>query len=285
MCFYTYTFHNHKNKIHREKRWFKLWITEGYSVRQLINISNHGIFKIKKIISFWLKKSPQANFSKDVKYLIFDGTYFKHENCLIAVIDNTTGKVINHKYCIRENYGISYLILDELKHNGIYPKAIVIDGNTNVIKAVKAVWSDIIVQRCLTHIQRQGLSWLRANPKIKCAKELRILILSISIIRTEKDKEEFISKFNKWEKRYGEQVISLPSTHKVFSDIKRTRSLIIHALPDMFHYLNDNNIPPTTNKIEGYFSRLKMIYRQHRGLSKINRKNYFTWYIYFKNNG
>ncbi|MEI6627704.1 MAG: transposase [bacterium] len=270
----------------REKTWFKLWITEGYSVRQLISISRRGIWKIKGTISVWLKRIPVTvvlNYS-EIKYLLFDGTYFKHENCLMAAMDNSDGRIVGRRYCIRENYETAHSIFNELNNKGVLPKAITIDGNTSVIRAIKAVWPNITIQRCLAHIQRQGLSWLRRNPKLPAGKDLRRILLTVTEIKNEKDKILFIAEFEKWEKKYGESVRHLPADHKVFSDLRGTRSLLIHALPDMFHYLDDDNIPATTNKIEGYFSRLKIIYRQHRGLSKSHRQNFFNWYIYFKNN-
>lgn len=220
----------------------------------------------------------------EIKYLLFDGTYFKHENCLMAAMDDQNGKIIGEKYCVRENYANAYSIFYELDIAGVSPKAITTDGNTSVIRAIKTIWPNITIQRCLAHIQRQGLSWLRRNPKLPASKNLRIILLTVTEIKNESDKNLFITEFEKWEKRYGESVRHLPSDHKVFGDLQRTRSLIIHALPDMFHYLDNTSIPATTNKIEGYFSRLKIIYRQHRGLSKNHRQNFFKWYIYFKNN-
>lgn len=199
-------------------------------------------------------------------------------------MDNHDGKIVNHWYCLRESYETAYMVFNELKGLGIFPKAITIDGNTNVIRALKAVWPNIIIQRCLTHIQRQGLSWLRRNPKIQASKDLREILLTITEIKTAKDKKQLLLIFKGWERKYGRTICQLPANHKVFSDLQRTRSLMLHALPDMFHYLTDTKIAVTTNRMEGYFSRLKMIYRQHRGLSKSNRQNYFNWYIYFKNN-
>jgi hypothetical protein len=73
-----------------------------------------------------------------------------------------------------------------------------------------------------------------------------------------------------------------PERGRVFSDIKRARSMLIKALPDMFHYLNNPDISFTTNGLESYFSRLKSHYRQHRGLRKKKLDNYFKWYLYYK---
>jgi len=284
-CNRAFTFHNRKNKIHRERRWFELWIVEGYSVRQLTQISRRGIWKIKQVKNYWLSRTPKtiAPDFKSVKHILFDGTYFKHENCLMVVMDSVANKVIGQNYHLRENYLTAFNLFKELANKGVSPMSITIDGNTSVIRAIKAVWPEIAMQRCLTHIQRQGLSWLRKFPKIQASKDLRRLLVCLTDVKTHKDKEIFINNFRVWEKKYGRYILSLPPSEKVHSDLRRTRNLIIRALPDMFHYLDNRNIPATTNKIEGYFSRLKSIYRQHRGLSKSKRKNYFDWYIFFKN--
>jgi len=218
-----------------------------------------------------------------IKYLQFDGTYFKHENCLMVLMDNATSKVIAHKYHYRENYESAYQIFKEMNDDALNPEVITIDGNTSVIRALRAVWPDIIIQRCITHIQRQGLSWLRRYPKTKASKDLRRILLSITEVKDRERRDIFITAFENWEKQYGQFVQSLPSTHKVYGDLQRTRSLVLHALPNMFHYLDNKCIAATTNKLEGYFSRLKELYRKHRGLSKKHRKNYFAWYINLKN--
>jgi hypothetical protein len=62
--------------------------------------------------------------------------------------------------------------------------------------------------------------------------------------------------------------------------LKRARSMLLAALPDMFPYLDDIHIPTSTNALEGYFARLKHRYRQHRGLAPHHRDAYFRWYIY-----
>jgi hypothetical protein len=284
-CGYTYTFHNYKNKISREKKSFALWITEGYSVRQLIDIGHHGVWKLNQIKKYWLERPPDRHVfdNRLVKYLQFDGTYFKHENCLMVLMDNATSKVITYEYRDRENYESSYRMFKGMTDIGVQPKAITIDGNTSVIRALKEVWPDIIIQRCITHIQRQGLSWLRRYPKLQASKDLRKILLTITDVKDERGREIFIKDFDNWEKQYGRSVLALPSKDKVYGDLQRARSLILHALPNMFYYLDDQCIAATTNKLEGYFSRLKEIYRKHRGMSKKHRQNYFAWYINFKN--
>jgi hypothetical protein len=138
----------------------------------------------------------------------------------------------------------------------------------------------IIMQRCLVHIQRQGLSWCRRNPKRTDAKHLRTLFLQLMTIDTIEQRNQFLARVHHWEQRYGGHIAASPETGWIFSDIKRARSMLLAALPDMFHYLDDENIPHSTNAIEGYFARLKQKYRQHRGLAIRHRQNYFAWFLH-----
>ncbi len=61
--------------------------------------------------------------------------------------------------------------------------------------------------------------------------------------------------------------------------LRKTRNMLIKALPDMWHYLDDRHITKDTNELEGRWSGLKQHYRQHRGLSNRRRRNYLNWYL------
>jgi len=76
-----------------------------------------------------------------------------------------------------------------------------------------------------------------------------------------------LNPFNDWDLKYGRDISEKPERGKVFSDIKRARSMLLKALPNMFHYLENPHISWSTDCLEGYYSRLKMNYRNHRGLS------------------
>jgi hypothetical protein len=69
-------------------------------------------------------------------------------------------------------------------------------------------------------------------------------------------------------------------THK---NLHSACSHIINAIPDLFSYINDPEIPKTTNELEGYFTHLKEKLTLHKGLRFEKRKNFIKWYIYFKN--
>ena len=170
---------------------------------------------------------------------------------------------------------------NRLKPAGLKPYSFTIDGHPGVINAIRKLWPDIIVQRCLVHIQRQGLSWCRTSPRTIYARELRKIFLQITRINTPEDRDDFLGTVADWERTYGSQISIRRERGHVFSDIVRARRMLLRALPDMFHYLDNPSIPNSTNSLEGYFSRLKAHYRQHRGLCEDKRGNYFRWYFYF----
>jgi len=198
-------------------------------------------------------------------------------------MDSQHNTIISGKYEISESSKKDlYSFFDPLKHNNLFPLSVTVDGNHHVIRFLKTLWSNVIIQRCIVHIQRQGLMWCRQNPKRLDAKKLREIFLQISKINTHEHRDIFLSEFNAWEKRYGSKLQLIPEKGWVLSDLKRARSMLQKAIPNMFHYLNDHHIPKSTNSIEGYFSRLKNHYRNHRGLAPHKRDNYFKWYFFLK---
>lgn len=285
-CNTTFTFHNIKNKTRNERKWFDLWVCEGYTLKQLNRVSKHNHKALKRIKAYWLGQTPPLSCCKikEIKHIIFDGTYFKHQNCFAAIIDSQSQGILDCDYVTRENYQTAYQLFRRVAKQGINPKSITIDGLSCVLRAARDVWPTIKIQRCLVHIQRQGLSWLRRNPSTVAAKKLRTLLLMVTTIDTFANKQNFVCQFNNWNKTFAPFIEALDPKDKVYSDLQRTKSLIINALPDMFYYLDDKNIPSTTNKIESYFSRLKNIIKRHNGLLKQHRHSYLKWYVYLKNN-
>ena len=195
-------------------------------------------------------------------------------------MDASRNQIISGKYGISENSERQLLTFFELfKARGLDPVSCTVDGNPQAIKVLRKVWPEIVIQRCLVHIQRQGLMWCRRYPRAVNTRRLRDIFLKVTHIRTKEERDEFLELIIQWEQEYGQYIGAQPEKGRVFSDIKRARSMLLKALPDMFHYLDDSNIPFSTNGLESYFSRLKGHYRQHRGLPKKKLNSYFNWYL------
>lgn len=261
--------------------WFDRWIQEGYSVRQLSNQSSHQRTKLFSIIGVWLNTTPPAITDlSHHEHLLFDGTFVDGRISIVAAMDGNDRTIISGAYGVKENsFPEVCAFLHDLKDRGLDPKSVTVDGNPHVIKAFRTVWPRIRIQRCLVHIQRQGLMWCRQKPNRLDAQTLRKLFLLVPTITTKKERDSFLSAVQAWERMYGHSLARAPDQSKVGTDLVRARSMLFKAIPDMFHYLHDMNIPKTTNGLEGYFSRLQARYRAHRGLSITNRSVYFAWYF------
>jgi hypothetical protein len=284
-CKHSFSSRNTRCKQAREQIWFKRWIVEGYSVRQLSQQSGYSRAKLYRIIDHWLKEKPpdsKSNLAQHL-YLIFDGTFLHRPVSIVTVMDASQNKVICGKYGVSENAERQLIMFFKtLIAKGLNPASYTVDGNPQAIKIIRQLWPDIIIQRCLVHIQRQGLMWCRRSPKTASARMLRDIFLRVTRIRTKEERDGFLGLVVQWEQKYGRYIAIQPEKGRVFSDIKRSRSMLMKALPDMFHYLDDSCISITTNGLESYFSRLKSHYRQHRGLRKNKLDNYFMWYFFYK---
>ena len=260
-----------------------MWVKENFSIRQISNISGYSKNKLVGIKNYWLEHAPgNIEIDSTTKYLLFDGTYFDEKSCLALFLNAVTKKPVLYKHIERESYHNVFPLLKRLKAEGINPVAITTDGQKQVIKAILDVWPNIVTQRCLYHIQRQGLMWLRTYPKTEAGIELKKIFLSLLLIKTKAGKEKFFQAWVKWQKKYDTFMKQLPSNKVAYKDLKRSSSLIKNALPNMFHYLDDPNIPPTTNLLEGFFSHLKGDYNRHKGLSEKHKIAYLKWYCFLK---
>lgn len=217
------------------------------------------------------------------QHALFDGTYFHKQGCLAAMMAALTPQLIDYAYVSNESYPSIYPLLLKLREQGLNLKAVTMDGHRLVALAFKHAWPEIKIQRCLYHILRQGFSWIRMRPKTEAAQALRRLLFGVCQIHSFKERDKFLDDYYRWRSTYSEFIKSLPKTSVAFKDLKRTAALIENAIPDMFHYLDDPSIQPTTNKLESFFSRLKTDFQKHRGLSESHKKAYLKWYCYYQN--
>lgn len=192
-------------------------------------------------------------------------------------------KIISNIHTNKEGYKTVLPWFLSLKNQGLDPLYVTMDGERGVIRAIEEIWPEAKIQRCLYHIQREGMRWLRTYPKTEAGRDLRALLSTLCSIETVKERDLFIQRFYQWLEHYLDFVQSLPKNQVAFKDLKRTISLIKNALPNMFHYLHETNIHKTTNALEGFYSRLKSDYQRHRGLSQEHKIQYLKWYCYYKN--
>src|SRR5690606_39989884 len=99
----TYIWKQNKRIEERRYSWFKQWILEGLTIKQIAVINKVSCSTARRVISYWLEKTPpKTEGIEEVKYVIFDGTYLNHRTGLYVVMDGKTHKVIYGDYGISE---------------------------------------------------------------------------------------------------------------------------------------------------------------------------------------
>jgi len=222
-------------------------------------------------------------------HLLIDGTYFSNDLCLILYQDNDIKYTQLYRFSTGEYYNEVREDLENLRVLGIQIESITCDGHKAILKAIKKVYPDLIIQRCVVHVHRMANTWLRQKPKTQASIELKDIINLLPLIQTHNDRIYFTQKLLEWYKCY-ETFINEKATsqrtgrwwykHKY---LKRATTLISNALPNLFHYLDNDQIPKSTNGLESFFGHLKDNLSIHRGLSYENRKAFILWYLHFKN--
>jgi hypothetical protein len=252
----------------------------GWSIAELSRASGHSRWKIRRIVRDWLARpSPVSVDLASVRHLVVDGTYLPGRDPIFVVMDGARNEVAAGVRGVAEGSTALRGYLASLASHGLDPTSITMDGHMKVHAYVRALWPRALVQRCVVHVQRQGLMWCRMKPKRLDAKHLRTIFLRITKITTDAEREALVADVLAWESRYGAKILRDGDKGWISSDMRRARSMLLKALPDMFWYLGDPRIPSTTNCIEGYIGRMKEIYRLHRGLAMGRRSDYFRWHF------
>lgn len=269
--------------------WFKKWILERQTYKTLTRDSGYSKDTLQRTFYAILEQAPKVKIiQRNNVNLRMDATYFE-KFCLVCYQDDFDGYTQLIRFTDKEDYFEMKEDLENLIKLGIQIESVTTDGHKSILKAIKEAVPDAKVQRCLVHIQRMCLIWLTRFPKHIAGQELRSLVLMLLKIKTENDKTFWIQEFNQWffrhkeyinEKTFNKETDRYWYTHKL---LRRSYSTIKSALPNMFHYLQNSNIPKTTNGIEGYFSHLKNHLDIHRGLTTKNRMNFIKWYVFLTN--
>lgn len=270
--------------------YFEQWILGKQTIKQLCRLSGYSEKSLRIWFYSYLRNYPEWDISRrESVNLMIDGTYFPNKVCLVLYRDFNIKATMLYRLTDNEWESEIREDLENLISLGIEIESVTCDGNSSIIKSVKRTSKDIIIQRCIVHVQRESKMWLTKHPKSDAGKSLRSLASVIHLIKSADDRDYWLFEFQLWERVYHDYI-----TEKSYSDElpqgwythKMVRKSYVHirrALPNMFHYIDNANIPNNTNSLESFFGHLKQNISLHRGLSKSHYRNYVKWYLYFRN--
>ncbi len=154
---------------------------------------------------------------------------------MVALMDTCDSNIVYGRYRVSENSERQLRsFFSRLQARGLDTVSCTVDGNPQVANVLKEIWPEIILQRCLVRIQRQGLMWCRIHPKTTLARKLREIFVQVAHIASEAERDKFLKQIAAWEDKYGRHIAKQPDRGWVFSDITRARSILIKALSNRF---------------------------------------------------
>jgi len=228
-------------------------------------------------------------YPKEKLNLLIDGTYFSNNICLIVYRDNEIKFTQLYRITDGEYFSEIKEDLQNLLQLGIKIESITCDGHRSIMKAVKIVCREAVLQRCLVHIQRECRTWLTTHPKSLPGLSLLSIVNRLNIVESHVQSQQWMKDVYDWydvHKDYVQEKSYSAGTKRYWYKHKMVRRAFIHiknALPNMFEFLYNHRVPKSTNGLESFFGHLKSHLLLHRGLTKEHRKNFIKWYLYFKN--
>jgi Transposase, Mutator family len=285
-----FTISNDSNSKRNKIVWLYKWIIERQTLRYLAKESGYSVSTLKRLFSNYLQDPPPFQFkSRTDVHLIIDGTYFSNDICLVLYQDNDIKYTQLYRFSKGERFNEILEDLDNLASMGVIIDSVTCDGHKAILKAIRQHNRKIVIQRCVVHVHRMANIWLRAKPKSLASNELKECLIYLPKIKNHNDKIAWMASFKKWEIKHkafvNEKTFNIDSSRWWYKhkELRRAYILVKQALPDMFHYLNNSNIPKSTNSLESFFGHLKDNLSIHRGLSYEHRKSFIRWYLHFKN--
>lgn len=247
---------------------------------------------LQRLFRSYLATAPELSIKpvlKERTYLLIDGSYFPGNLCLVLYMDHRLGYVQLYRHSDTERYSEIYEDLMNLRALGVGVYSVTCDGLRSILKAVHKAFPEAIIQRCLVHIKRQVKAYLSARPKSEAGIELLRISRGLTRISTYEQCALWLLAMQRWEelyKPYVNQRSFNPQSGRYWYTHKNLHAAYRHiknAVPHMFAYLDDPQIPSTTNKLEGHFAHLKEKLTLHHGLRIAAKKAFIKWYLHFKN--
>ncbi len=180
--------------------------------------------------------------------------------------------------------------LQALKTLGVQVYSVTCDGHKSILKAIAKVYPAAIIQRCLVHVKRQCSVYLSKKPKLQASQELLRLLNRLTTLKTQEQCSYWLLSLHNCYQQHKEMLLEESLNEqsgeywKTHDRLYRAYTHLYEALPHLFSYLNDAEIPATSNRLESFFKHLKEKLLVHSGLRLEAKRAFIKWYLHFKNN-
>ena len=223
--------------------------------------------------------------------MFIDGIYLPYNWCLL--IAHNGHHVLARQWCHRENAPAYTALLAKIPG----PDLVTTDGHGGAAKALKALWPNLTVQRCLIHVHRNNLRDLTSKPNTAAGKALFALSQRLLKVSSKDEAATWVKLLIEINTEYGAYLTErtwakdVPAhqrregrtwwyTHERDRKVYR-RLASLHAKSHLFAFLEfDPARERTTNPVESFNARLRALTVAHRGLREPHMIAMIDWYCH-----
>ena len=286
-----------------QAKWFRLfisWLTSSNSLAATAKTCDVSPRTLqRRFTPFWLIQPPRSVDKQRIYDQIFiDGTYF-NTKCLVVAADSN--HVINWFWCTKESSWSYMRLLDPLAP----PQLVTCDGDAGGLKALRQLWPNTPVQRCIVHVKRNIQRATGLYPTSAMGKALQRLSFELLAVDNLDKAAEWTVKLQQFGTVFSTQLKARTYVKDVpFDQIPKSKRRnkkwwythythrgIYLQLKKMsqqghlFAYLTkakqDQRLERTTNKLEGAVnSQIKKLMHTHRGLRDEQQRIACDWWLY-----
>lgn len=240
----------------------------------------------------WTIPTPPIQITGEVYDQVFiDGIYLPYNWCLL--IAHNGHHVLARQWCHRENAPAYTALLAKIPG----PDLVTTDGHGGAAKALKALWPNLAVQRCLIHVHRNNLRDLTSKPNTAAGKALFALSQRLLKVSSKDEAATWVKLLIEINTEYGAYLTErtwakdVPAhqrregrtwwyTHERDRKVYR-RLASLHAKSHLFAFLEfDPARERTTNPVESFNARLRALTVAHRGLREPHMIAMIDWYCH-----
>lgn len=169
------------------------------------------------------------------------------------------------------------------------PSGVISDWKGAIVSSVGEFLPPIPHQRCLSHVQRQLLTFLPLHSPLPAAQALRGMAKVITQINTTEEKDRWLKSIDDWivnhQSLLRERTIGVGTKKKwwyTHGNLRRAVKLLKFNEEHLFAYLDFTYLPRTNNSIEGVNSQIKTKLSNHRGMQTPQQVIYIFWLLTFR---
>lgn len=218
--------------------------------------------------------------------LVLDGTKIAPRLAALIAYEHRSNQPLAWAFVERETFAAWHRFLGKIKDRYAVA-AVVSDGQKGLKKALLLLVPTARRQRCVAHVVRRSLALLTRRPQSEAGQELRQLVCALGQVKVRRGAVRWRAALLQWDARHAlflaEKSINPTTGRRWYTHrkLRAVRSLLLNALPDLFHYTADARIPNTTNEVEGGINApLKELLGRHRGITVQNKRLLVSHFLY-----